>query len=148
MLERYDPQSTPGMLDRLRTRFAEYPGARIELHEFENGPPIDAPIALRISGPDLDTLRMLAGEIERVFKQTRGTEYVYNPVRLPRTDLKLVIDREKAGLLDVPTFEMDRTVRLGIAGLAAGAGGRVAVAPLDRNAAPTLGPVPGTAPPG
>ena len=80
-------------------RFAEYPGARIELHEFENGPPIDAPIALRVSGPDLDTLRALAGEIERVFKQTRGTEYVYNPVRLPRTDLKLVIDREKAGLL-------------------------------------------------
>ncbi len=120
VLEQYDPQSTPGMLDRLRASFAEYPGARIELHEFENGPPIDAPIALRVSGPDLDTLRILAGEVERVFKQTRGTEYVYNPVRLPRTDLKLVIDREKAGLLDVPTFEIDRTVRLGIAGLAAG----------------------------
>jgi multidrug efflux pump subunit AcrB len=45
---------------------------------------------------------------------------VDNPVRLRRTDLRVIIDREKAGLLGVSTLEIDRTLRLGIAGLEAG----------------------------
>jgi multidrug efflux pump subunit AcrB len=98
----------------------EQPGARIEVHEFENGPPIDAPIALRLSGPDLDTLRALAGRVETALKATEGTEYVVNPVRLPRTDLRLALDQEKAGLLGIPSSEFDRTVRLAVAGLRAG----------------------------
>jgi multidrug efflux pump subunit AcrB len=45
---------------------------------------------------------------------------VTNPVRLARTDLRVAIDRDRAGLLGVPTLEIDRTVRLGLAGLEAG----------------------------
>lgn len=120
LLDQYDPRATPALLDHFRTALAEYPDARLELTEFENGPPIDAPIALRVAGPDLDTLRVLAGRIESVLKGTEGTQYVYNPVRLRRTDLRLAVDQQKAGLLGVPTAEIDRTVRLGVAGLPAG----------------------------
>ena len=35
-------------LDRLRNDFSQYPGARISLITFENSPPINAPIAIRI----------------------------------------------------------------------------------------------------
>jgi multidrug efflux pump subunit AcrB len=120
LLDRYDPRSTPALLDRFREALAAYPDARLELREFENGPPIDAPIALRVAGPDLDTLRGLAVQIENVLRRTAGTQYVYNPVRVRRTDLRLAIDEQKAGLLGVPTAEIDRTVRLGVAGLTAG----------------------------
>lgn len=120
LLKHYDPVETPRMLDGLRERFARYPGARIEVREFENGPPIDAPIALRLEGPELDTLRALAGRVEATMKQTPGTLYVNNPVRLARTDLAVQVDRRKAGMLGIPTAELDRTVRLGIAGVDAG----------------------------
>ncbi|MGH7527484.1 MAG: efflux RND transporter permease subunit [Gemmatimonadales bacterium] len=120
VLDHYDQRDTPPLLDSLRTELAAYPSARIELREFENGPPIDAPIALRVHGPDLDTLRTLAAEVERVLEATLGTQYVNNPVRLQRTDLRMVIDRAKAGLLDIPTLEIDRTLRLGLAGIEAG----------------------------
>ena len=120
VLDRYDQRRTPHLLDSLRVELAAYPGARIELREFENGPPVDAPIALRVVGPDLDTLRRLAGAVERVLEATRGTQYVNNPVRLQRTDLRVAIDRGKAGLLGIPTLEIDRTVRLGLAGIATG----------------------------
>ncbi len=120
LLDEYDPRSTPALLDRFRDSLAAYPGARIELREFENGPPIDAPIALRVAGPDLDTLRGLAARIEAALERTPGTQYVYNPVRVRRTDLRLAVDRQKAGLLGVATVDIDRTVRLGIAGLTAG----------------------------
>jgi multidrug efflux pump subunit AcrB len=120
VLSHYDQARTPALLDSLRADLAAYPAARIELREFENGPPIDAPIAIRVHGPDLDTLRGLAAQVERVLETTPGTRYVDNPVHLRRTDLRVIIDREKAGLLGVSTLEIDRTLRLGIAGLEAG----------------------------
>ena len=81
VLEEYDQERTPAMLDTLRAELAAYPAARLELREFENGPPIDAPIALRVQGRDLDTLRALASRVERVLENTPGTQYIDNPVR-------------------------------------------------------------------
>jgi multidrug efflux pump subunit AcrB len=120
LTKRYDAQRTPLALDALRAKLAAYPGARIELREFENGPPIDAPIAMRLVGGNLDTLQLLADSVERTLVETPGTQYVVNPMRVKRTDLHLAIDRQKAGLLGVSSLEVDRTLRLGIAGLTAG----------------------------
>jgi multidrug efflux pump subunit AcrB len=120
LLDRYEPSKTPRLLDSLRADFAAYPGAEIALREFENGPPVDAPIAMRIEGPSLDSLGVIAAQVERLLKSTPGTQYVTNPVRLARTDLRVAIDRSKAGLLGIQTLEIDRTVRLGLAGLEAG----------------------------
>ncbi|HYR97700.1 MAG TPA: efflux RND transporter permease subunit [Gemmatimonadales bacterium] len=120
LLDRYEPGKTPRLLDSLRAEFAAYPGAEIALREFENGPPVDAPIAMRIEGPSLDSLGVIAAQVERLLKSTPGTQYVTNPVRLARTDLRVAIDRSKAGLLGIQTVEIDRTVRLGLAGLEAG----------------------------
>jgi multidrug efflux pump subunit AcrB len=120
LLRAYDEARTPRTLDSLRARLAAYPGGRIELKEFVNGPPIEAPIALRLVGTDLDTLRQLAGVVEQALASTEGTQYVNNPVRLRRTDLRVQVDRQKAGLLGVPSAEIERTLRLGVAGLQAG----------------------------
>src|SRR2546428_13457789 len=75
---------------------------------------------MRIEGASLDSLRAIAVQVEDALKATPGTEYVTSPVRLARTDLRVVIDRAKAGLLGIPTVEIDRTVRLGLAGLETG----------------------------
>jgi multidrug efflux pump subunit AcrB len=120
LLDTYDATRTPPMLDSLRSKLASYAGARIELREFENGPPIDAPIAMRLSGESLDTLRFLASRVEQTLTGVAGTQYVVNPLRVNRTDLHLTLDRQKAGLLGVSSVEVDRTLRLAIAGLTAG----------------------------
>ena len=120
LLHRYSQRETPRLLDSLRAELAAYPGAEIAVREFEQGPPVDAPIALRIEGASLDTLRELAARVEGVLAATPGTQYVNNPLRLYRSDLRVDIHRGKAGLLGVPTIEIDRTVRMGLAGLQAG----------------------------
>ncbi len=120
LLHRFDPARTPVLLDSLQQQFDRYPGARIEVTAFENGPPIDAPIAFRLVGEDLDTLRLLAARLQSVIGHTPGTRNVVNPLELPGTGLRVAIDRAKAGLLGVPTAEIDRTVRMGLAGLEAG----------------------------
>jgi multidrug efflux pump subunit AcrB len=120
LLRGYDARRTPAMLDSLRAELAAYPGAELAVREFENGPPIDAPIAIRIEGPSVDSLSALAARVAAQLEATPGTQYVTNPVRLAGTDLRVRIQREKAGLLAVPTLEIDRTVRLALAGLDAG----------------------------
>ena len=115
-LKHFDTHATPRLLARLRERLVAYPGAELSVLQFENGPPIDAPVAIRIVGPDLDTLRGLAARVEKVLKDTPGTRDVVNPVRLQRTDLNLGIDTDKAALAGVSPLEANRTVRLAVAG--------------------------------
>jgi multidrug efflux pump subunit AcrB len=119
-LKAYDGNRTPKLFESLRDEFNRYPAARITLKQFEQGPPVDAPIAIRIVGPEIEGLRRMAAQVEQVLKGTPGTRDVFNPARLLRTDLNLGIDTEKAGLLGVPALEVNRTVRLAVAGLAAG----------------------------
>ncbi len=118
-VQQYEPEKTNRMLDELRAKFADYPAAQITVRQFENGPPINAPIEIRVVGPDLDILRGLAQEVEAVLLAADGTRDVNNPMRLLRTDLDLQVDSEKAALFGVPAIEVDRTVRLAVAGLPA-----------------------------
>src|SRR3546814_955793 len=99
--------------------FNAIPGAEIIVKEFENGPPIEAPIALRVIGPDLDTLRDIAARVETLMQATPGVRNIGNPLRRSRVDLQLDIDTAKAGLLGVPVLDLDRAVRLAVAGLSA-----------------------------
>ena len=119
-VEEYNPVATERLLDGLRAAFAGYPAARISIHQFENGPPIVAPIEIRVFGPDMKTLRALAADVEKLIEETPGTRDVVNPLRLSRTDIDLHVDSEKAALFGIPAIEADRTVRLAIAGLTAG----------------------------
>lgn len=104
-------------VDRLRGKFNGYPDAKIEVKLFEQGPPIDAPIALRLYGEDLDSLRFYSEKVEQILRETEGTIYVDNPQANRVTDFKLNINKDKAGLLGVQTLDIDRSVRMAIAGL-------------------------------
>jgi CzcA family heavy metal efflux pump len=118
-LKEYDTTDTPKKLEQLRRELKQYPNAHIYVKEFQNGPPITAPIAIRVIGPELDELDRLAARVEQVLKETPGTRDVENPVRIKRTDLQLNIDSQKAALFGVPAIEFDRAVRLAVAGVPA-----------------------------
>ncbi|MDR3500251.1 MAG: efflux RND transporter permease subunit [Parvibaculum sp.] len=115
-LDKYDEVKTPKLMDELRAEFAQYPGAQIILRIFQNGPPIEAPVAVRIVGSDLAVLKQLGAQVARIMEATPGIRDVQNPMRLDRTDLNLGINKEKAAMLGVPSGEIDRTVRLAIVG--------------------------------
>lgn len=108
------------LINTLRARWTPYPGAKVEVKNFEQGPPINAPVEVRLFGDDLDTLRALAGRVERLLAATEGTIYVSNPVEHLKSDIKVNINKEKAQMLGVPTVNIDRTVRLAVAGLSVG----------------------------
>ena len=119
-LKSYSTRKTPLLLDQLRERLDGYPGARISVKEFVNGPPVSAPIAVRIVGPDLEVLDELATQVEKLIEGTPGARDVRNPLKFPRTNLALVADTQKAAMLGIPAVEIDRAARLAISGLPAG----------------------------
>jgi multidrug efflux pump subunit AcrB len=116
----YDRPESAAVLERLRENVAAIPGARIVVKELANGPPIEAPIAVRLFCDDLDTLAAASARAEAVLRGIKGTESVDNPLRVRRTDLRVVIDRPMAAALGVPVVEIDRAVRLAFAGLDVG----------------------------
>src|SRR5690606_6629988 len=118
-LDDYHPTRTPRQLETLRQALRAFPNAHIYVKEFQNGPPISAPIAIRVVGSDLDVLERLSAEAEQVIATTPGTRDVENPVRIKRTNLHLKVDTQKAALLGVPAVEFDNAVRLAVAGIPA-----------------------------
>jgi multidrug efflux pump subunit AcrB len=111
------PDKKLELIEKFRKKWTPYPGAKIEVKNFEQGPPVVAPVEVRLFGDNLDTLRLLAGRVEEMLQKTQGTIYVNNPVSLLKTDIKVAINKEKAQMLGVPTVNIDRTVRLAVAGL-------------------------------
>lgn len=105
------------LIDELRAEFDGYPGARIEVKEFEQGPPVEAPIAIRVIGDNLNTLKRLAADVEEFIRTTEGTVNVNNPLGTSKNDLQININREKAAMLGVSLIDIDRTVRAAISGL-------------------------------
>ena len=105
------------ILETLRSKFANHSEARIEIKNFEQGPPVVAPVEVRIYGDHLDSLRVLASKTEAILKKTEGTMYVNNPVTNLKSDIKIDINKEKARALGINTVDIDRTVRLAVAGL-------------------------------
>ncbi len=107
--------------ERLKTSLAEIKEARIEVKNFEQGPPIAAPIEIRLSGENLDTLRKYAFAAEQTLNQIQGAIYIDNPLSLLKSDIKVDIDIAKSRALGINTVDVDRTVRMAVAGLNMGA---------------------------
>lgn len=116
-LKAWEPRSSPAVLERLRRDFAAWPGAKISIITFVNGPEIEAPVALRISGPDLATLTRLAASAERVLSETAGLRDISNPLRLARTDLHFDVDEAAAAALGVRAGALRQTLQLGLSGV-------------------------------
>jgi len=111
------PAKKKELIDLLRAKFKDYPNAKIEVKDFEQGPPVEAPIAIRLFSEDLDTLRTLSFRVESMLKSTEGTMYVNNDLTTLKTDIKVVVNKQKAGMAGVPVSEIDKTIRMAVTGL-------------------------------
>ena len=108
------------IIDALREKFGRVTDAKIQVMEYEQGPPLEAPVAIRLFGNDMDTLRKYSIEIENIIKSVEGTSYVQNPLLITKTGLKIDINKEKATLYGINNIDIDNAVRMAISGYEAG----------------------------
>ncbi|MGV6944199.1 efflux RND transporter permease subunit [Sphingobacterium kyonggiense] len=108
------------LIEHLRAKWTPYLGAKIEVRDFEQGVPVISPVEVRVFGENLDTLQALSFKIEELLKNTEGTEYINNPIKNNKTDIRVHINRDKAMALGVPTSAIDQTIRVALAGYSVG----------------------------
>lgn len=120
LLDHYEQASTHALIERVRAGLAKIPGAEINLREFENGPSIEAPIEIRLFGPDLERLRTLASDTAARLARIPGTRDIRNPLAVSRTDIRVHIDEAKAALAGVQPVDAERAVRMAVSGLKIG----------------------------
>ena len=107
--------------EKMRSELTGIAGVKVEVKRYQQGPPISAPIEMRVLGPNLDSLEALSAKVEQIMKGIPGTLYVNNDLKYQKSDVSIFIDKEKAGLFGIPTAEIAKTIRLAIAGLDIGA---------------------------
>ncbi|MGB3722679.1 MAG: efflux RND transporter permease subunit [Pacificimonas sp.] len=120
VLDEWDPSTSPAILQRLRHRFENYPDADITVRSFTNGAPVTAPIEIRVTGPELDGIKRVSSQVQRIITDHPATRDVNNPQNVERIDLNIGLDAQKAALLGVAPGEPRRLIRLALVGRNAG----------------------------
>ncbi len=116
-LHEYNISDFDLLIGTLRNTFNTYPGGNISLKEFEQGVPIQAPIAVYITGENVNTLRRISRDVEEMVNGKEGAVNVENLLDKARIDLWFNINREKAGMLGIPVHEADKAIRMAFSGL-------------------------------
>ncbi|WP_223833725.1 efflux RND transporter permease subunit [Pedobacter riviphilus] len=118
--EETSPNDKTELIKTLRSRFTDFPYAKIEVKDFEQGTPIEANIVVRIFGENQDTLRSLSFKVEELLRKHPGTFFINNELNAYKSDVKIKIDKAKARTLGVLTSDIDKVIRLAVAGLTVG----------------------------
>ena len=113
----WNPELFYKTLGQLRSAFVGYPDARISFRELKNGAPFEAPIEILLIGEELDTLKRISYDIEKIVEETEGTLDVDNPLAIAKTDINIKVNRDKASLFNVSLLDLDQTVRASLNGL-------------------------------
>lgn len=112
----WSPSESPGQLDALRRKFDTYADAKVTVIQFENGPPVEAPVAIRLRGAEIETLRTAAAQVSALMGATKGLRDIDNPLAIERVDLDIGFDPASASLLGVTAGDVRRSVRLALSG--------------------------------
>lgn len=120
MDEETNPNKKTELIKMLRNKFQHFPYAKIEVKDFEQGTPIEANIVVRVFGDNQDTLKKLSFKVEALLRKHPGTFFINNELNTDKSDVKIKIDKEKARTLGVMTSDIDKVIRMAVAGLNVG----------------------------
>jgi multidrug efflux pump len=105
------------LLVKLRQELdAKVPGARCVVKELEQGPPVKEPIQIRLSGENLDKLRLLADQTAAELR-TAGGYHVHDDLGLRMPNIQIEIDQDRANSLGVNNDAIGKATLASFSGL-------------------------------
>ncbi|MGC1310120.1 MAG: efflux RND transporter permease subunit [Phormidesmis sp.] len=96
------------------------PDARVLVRQLEQGPPFDAPVELRIYGPNIDELRALGAEVRRILATVPDVVHVRDDLTATVPKLALQVDEEQAQLAGLSNAEVARQLEASLEGAVGG----------------------------
>lgn len=109
-------QSVKEFMERMRQALAVVPSADITMFEEGAGGGGEPDIQIEVTGPDLEILQEIAGQVEQITKNTNGATDVLSSWRLGVPEIKLIPDRQKLADHQLSVAEIALMMRTAIEG--------------------------------
>ncbi len=108
------------IIKQLQKDLDSIPNADITVKDFEQGSVLEAPVAVRIFGDNLDSLKKISMNFEQIIGEVKGTTHVINSINESKTEIQFKVNKEVASLLGISTYDINKTLRLAVSGLTLG----------------------------
>ncbi|WJY22125.1 efflux RND transporter permease subunit [Fontisubflavum oceani] len=121
MITSASPAASARMVPELQERLdLGFPDARITVRGLVQGPPVAAPVELRLVGPDLDLLRAQGDELRAIMADLDLTTQVRAGVTGGAPQVRFEIDEVAARLLGLDVSDIARQLEAGLVGVTGG----------------------------
>lgn len=96
------------------------PSAQIIVRQLEQGPPFDAPVEIRVFGPDLDELHRIGDKLRARLAALPDVTHTRNTLLDAAPKLWLALDEEKARSVGLHNSDIAAQIRANVAGITGG----------------------------
>lgn len=96
------------------------PEAQILVRKLEQGPPFNAPVELRVYGPNLDTLKVIGDDLRKIMTQTENIIHTRVSLQPGTPKVWVKADEEAAALLGLPLVDIAQQLQSSLSGQVSG----------------------------
>lgn len=105
------------IVDEIRERIGDIPGAELKVERQREGPPMGAPVAIELSGDDFALLADLSYDIMRRVETVPGLVDVQTDLEDALPEMQFKVNRNKAALLGLNTQAIGAFLRSAVFGM-------------------------------
>src|SRR5215471_15689876 len=117
LIDVQDKHDTQEIIDPLQQALARtIPGARADVRQLETGQAVGIPVAIRIRGEDIETLRKLAERAKAIYRATPHTQSVRDDWGADAFEVRLEVDPDRANLAGVTNLDVARSSSAALSG--------------------------------
>jgi multidrug efflux pump subunit AcrB len=110
--------ATPGMVQALQEIVAgEVSGARVNVRELEIGPPVGTPVAIRLAGDHMPSLRAATRDLMEIFRRNPLAERAQEDWGAESFAVDLAIDPDRASLAGLSNADVATSAAIGLNGV-------------------------------
>jgi multidrug efflux pump subunit AcrB len=112
-------EATQELVDKLLVDLADFlPNGEILVKQLQQGPPVDAPIEVRVVGNDLAAIKKIGEQIKGILEKTNGTNFVRTTFREDYYNIGVKVDDDVANRLGFSSQNIAQMLALSFKGAA------------------------------
>ena len=115
------PEATRGLLNPLQHEMIQaFPNAMVLTLPFEQGPPVEAPVAVEIYGQEVDVLNQIGEQVRHILQQSRNVTYTTSTVSGGLPKLRISADEYQANLAGIRLADLAAQLNTALEGAIGG----------------------------
>jgi len=107
-------------VEALRAKLSGMPGVLVKVDVEKEGPPTGKPVEIELSGDQYDRLVPLADRVKAIVSEIPGVADLDDDYDTGKPELRVVVDRQRARLMDLSTGQVAEAVKAAVNGLEVG----------------------------